>query len=89
MFGLFVDAADSSLSRMSDVRVRRGGPRRSRRVPPTPPCRPVEQYMLPSQYSVHMPLDIAVHWNWRNPLNILPLIVVVMVIVAVVAMLLT
>ena len=24
----------------------------------------------------HMPLDTAAHWDWRNPLNILPALMV-------------
>jgi hypothetical protein len=35
-----------------------------------------------------MPLDSAIHWEWRNPLNLLPLGVVLLLGVAVIALLL-
>ncbi len=34
----------------------------------------------------HMPLDTGIHWQWRNPLNILPAIIVLLLLVALVTM---
>jgi hypothetical protein len=31
----------------------------------------------------HMPIDADIHWNWRNPLNIIPALIVVMLLIAV------
>lgn len=36
----------------------------------------------------HMPLDTDIHWEWSNPLNILPALVLLVVVVAVVALVL-
>jgi len=36
----------------------------------------------------HMPLDTEVHWVWRNPLNIIPAIILVCMLVALISMLL-
>ena len=30
----------------------------------------------------HMPLDTEAHWTWRNPLNILPLLIIVLFVFA-------
>jgi hypothetical protein len=35
-----------------------------------------------------MPLDTVAHWDWRNPLNILPGLLLVLLVVAVIAMVL-
>jgi hypothetical protein len=34
----------------------------------------------------HMPLDADIHWEWRNPLNLIPLTFVFLLIIALVAM---
>ena len=36
----------------------------------------------------HMPLDTGIHWEWRNPLNILPALILLMLAIALVAMVL-
>ncbi len=36
----------------------------------------------------HMPLDTGIHWQWRNPLNILPAVIVLLLLVALVTMVL-
>ena len=36
----------------------------------------------------HMPIDTAIHWEWSNPLNILPALILVFMVVAVIAMVL-
>ena len=36
----------------------------------------------------HMPLDTGIQWQWRNPLNIVPAIIVLFLLVALVTMVL-
>ena len=36
----------------------------------------------------HMPLDTSIHWEWNNPLNILPALILVFLAVAIIAMVL-
>jgi hypothetical protein len=43
----------------------------------------VEQRALVGRGS-HMPLDTEIHWNWRNPLNIIPASLLVVLLIAVV-----
>jgi hypothetical protein len=40
------------------------------------------------EYGSHMPLDTNIHWDWANPLNILPAIVLVVTLIAVLGMIL-
>jgi hypothetical protein len=35
----------------------------------------------------HMPLDTDMHWDWRNPLNIIPALILLNMIVALIALL--
>jgi hypothetical protein len=30
----------------------------------------------------HMPIDADIHWNWRNPLNFIPALIVVLLLIA-------
>ncbi len=34
----------------------------------------------------HMPLETSPHWRWNNPLNVIPLLIVVTVALALVAL---
>jgi hypothetical protein len=36
----------------------------------------------------HMPIDIDIHWDWRNPLNVIPASMVLLLLTAVVGMIL-
>ncbi|HET9222104.1 MAG TPA: hypothetical protein VFO07_06350 [Roseiflexaceae bacterium] len=36
----------------------------------------------------HMPIDTSIHWDWRNPLNILPAFILLSVVAAVIGMVL-
>jgi hypothetical protein len=36
----------------------------------------------------HMPIDTSIHWDWRNPLNILPALILVILAIDVIAMVL-
>lgn len=33
-------------------------------------------------YASHMPLDINPHWQWRNPLNIIPALLLLLLVIA-------
>jgi hypothetical protein len=44
-----------------------------------------EQQKRPTLCGSHTPLDTAIHWDWRNPLNIIPALVVLSVVIALVA----
>jgi hypothetical protein len=34
-----------------------------------------------------MPLDTDAHWDWRNPLNVIPAMILLLIVIALVAML--
>jgi hypothetical protein len=36
----------------------------------------------------HMPIDTGIHWEWRNPLNILPALILLFLLIDLVAMVL-
>jgi hypothetical protein len=36
----------------------------------------------------HMPIDTSIHWDWRNPLNILPALILMCLVIAVIGMVL-
>jgi hypothetical protein len=72
-----------------DVRERTGGPR----SPRTPGDQPItaradfyDRFVSNSPSGSHMPLDIDPHWDWSNPLNIIPALVLLLVIIAAVAL---
>ena len=44
-------------------------------------------YGLGTGYSSHAPLDTIPHWDWKNPLNIIPFTVLAVVLLGVVGML--
>jgi hypothetical protein len=64
------------------ARARTGGPSRRFR-----PANLFERSGSDSRGS-HMPIDTAIHWEWRNPLNILPAIILVVLVIDVIAMVL-
>ena len=72
------------------LRVGYGGPRRRR--PREQVVRREHDAWYPwyrnEQYGSHMPLDVDIHWQWHNPLNLLPLAVVLLLLLAVLAMML-
>jgi hypothetical protein len=45
-----------------------------------------ERYGSTERLGSHMPLDTGFHWEWRNPINILPALLLLMLTVALVAM---
>jgi hypothetical protein len=72
----------SSDTRAAAPRTRFGGPRRS---PTTTQYERDEYYGATDYRGSHMPLDIAIHWDWRNPLNILPGLLLLLLVIALVA----
>jgi hypothetical protein len=44
-------------------------------------------YGLGTSYGSHTPLDIEPHWDWRNPLNVIPAIILLIVALAIIAIL--
>ena len=47
---------------------------------------PNHDITLSDSYGSHMPLDTTIYWDWRNPLNAIPGLFLLLVIVAVVAL---
>jgi hypothetical protein len=86
----------SSLRQVVERRVelpreRTGGPPNR---PPRPPSggnrsdRTPPIWMQTANAGSHMPLDTMLHWEWRNPLNLLPLLLLLALLLALVALLL-
>jgi hypothetical protein len=55
-----------------------------------PHARPANVYELFSseRRGSHMPIDTGIHWEWSNPLNILPALILVLLLAAVIGMVL-
>jgi hypothetical protein len=51
-------------------------------LPQTPAAQPSKQI------GSHMPLDTSVHWDWSNPLNILPITMLLLIVFALIAVVL-
>ncbi|HEY3232742.1 MAG TPA: hypothetical protein VGJ87_26160 [Roseiflexaceae bacterium] len=71
--------------RLAAPRARYGGPRRRRTA--TTRYERNEYYGTTVDYlGSHMPIDTGIHWEWRNPLNVLPALILFMLAVALVAL---
>ena len=46
-----------------------------------------EQQARLTLFGSHMPLDTAIHWDWRNPLNIIPALLLLSAVITLVALL--
>jgi hypothetical protein len=68
------------------LRTHWGGPRRQRATMTR--HEQYEPYLIDIPYGSHMPLDTSVHWDWRNPLNILPALLLLVVLLALVELVL-
>lgn len=71
-----------------NLRLRRGGPGKRR---PTPNRDDRSQLYrtgdnIMNMHSSHMPLDTMLHWQWTNPLNLIPLLVGTSMMLAVIGM---
>lgn len=61
------------------LRTRTGGPREPQGARPEQRHDWYERYVAQTSYGSHMPLDTDAHWEWRNPLNIIPAFVLLMI----------
>jgi hypothetical protein len=64
-------------------RMRLGGPR----LPHAAAAREklIQHFTTGAIPGSHMPLDTDVHWDWRNPLNAIPAMVLLVIVIALVA----
>jgi hypothetical protein len=77
----FTESATNDL--VIEARARRGGP--SRRRPTTVREDWIECFSGSSAFGSHMPLDVEAHWDWRNPVNIIPIAILLLLVIALVA----
>jgi len=76
--------SDNSAHELASApRARLGGPRLPR--PAAKPSDRIERFATGGIFGSHMPLDIDAHWDWRNPLNLIPAMIVLLFIIALVA----
>jgi hypothetical protein len=47
----------------------------------------VERFTTGAIFGSHMPLDTDAHWDWRNPLNVIPAMILLLIVIALVAVL--
>lgn len=80
-------------ARPLERRARTGGPRGPRRHRDEPGNRPETtpndwfQRLNNTSHGSHMPLDTGLHWELRNPLNIIPAFVLLMFLIGIVGLL--
>jgi hypothetical protein len=67
----------------STPRARLGGPRQPHTAAPHDDL--VERFTSGAIFGSHMPLDTEAHWDWRNPLNIIPAMILLLIVIALVA----
>jgi hypothetical protein len=71
--------------RLAMPRVRTGRPHRQFRAATLYEC---NERFSRDRLGSHMPLDTSIHWEWRNPLNILPALILAVLALAVIGMVL-
>ena len=71
-------------NRPAAPRPRYGGPRRRRTA--TTRYERNEYYGTIYYLGSHMPIDTSIHWEWRNPLNVLLALILFMLAVALLAL---
>ena len=47
----------------------------------------VEYIMANTPFGSHMPLDTQMHWDWRNPLNIIPAFMLLLLVLTIIGLL--
>jgi hypothetical protein len=47
----------------------------------------VEYFTSRTPFGSHMPLDTQIHWDWRNPLNIIPAFMILLFVLTVIGLL--
>ena len=45
----------------------------------------IERFASGTIFGSHMPLDTEAHWDWRNPLNVIPALILLLIVIALVA----
>ena len=45
----------------------------------------LERFSAGPAFGSHMPLDTDMHWEWRNPLNLIPAMILLLIVIALVA----
>jgi hypothetical protein len=75
---------DTSSKAALTPRERTGGPRGDQ---PERSNELVEYFISNSRFGSHMPLDIQMHWDWRNPLNIIPAFMILLFVLTVIGLL--
>ena len=65
---------------VSTPRARLGGPR----LPHTAGSHDdlIERFTTGAIFGSHMPLDTDAHWDWRNPLNLIPAMILLLFVIA-------
>ena len=79
--GIFTDTA--TIDTAAEQRTHYGAPRRQ------PATTRYERNLHRGKTDLcgsHMPIDTGVHWEWRNPLNILPALILFLLAIALMAM---
>jgi hypothetical protein len=75
---------DTSSKAGLTLRERTGGPHGDQ---PETSNQLVEYFTSSTPFGSHMPLDTQIHWDWRNPLNIIPAFMVLMFVLTVIGLL--
>jgi hypothetical protein len=47
----------------------------------------VEYCMSNTRFGSHMPLDTQIHWDWRNPLNVIPAFMILLFVLTAIGLL--
>ena len=79
----YTDTADCSTT--LNLRERTGGPRGARSTIANYSF--FDRFGTSSASGSHMPLDTRLHWDWRNPLNIIPAFMLLLVALTLVSFL--
>ena len=72
-----------TLELAGNPRTLRGGPRRPRPAATREDL--VERFATGAIFGSHMPIDIDAHWSWNNPLNVIPAMILLLVVIVLVA----
>jgi hypothetical protein len=75
---------DTSSKAGLTLRERTGGPHGDQ---PETSNQLVEYFTSSTPFGSHMPLDTRIHWDWRNPLNIIPAFMVLLFVLTVIGLL--
>ncbi len=75
---------DTSSKTGLSVREHTGGPRGEQ---PKVSNELVGYFTSNTPFGSHMPLDTRMHWNWRNPLNVIPAFMILLFVVTLIGLL--